>query len=594
MSAEALYISGKIDDLSKFHSTKKHQHAWKTVKELSGNNSISSIQIKGGSSKKRMENWTSHFQKLLGEKPKIPDNSLLPRVQISDLLDIDTSLFSLDELRSVTKQISPTKAFGPDYISPIIWKSEAFENILLNLCNFCFSHNVCPSVWRCSQIIPVPKKGDLSLPTNYRGISLMPIAAKIYNKLILNRLIPFIEPLLRDNQNGFRSGRTTISQILCLRRLLEESELCKLDLSLVFVDFSKAFDSVDRSKMFEILELYGVPQKIISAIKVLYTSSHSKILTSDGETEPFETLAGILQGDTLAPYLFIIVVDYILRVSVDTKSEDGVQLFPKLSTRHPAKHLTDTDFADDIALISRSIQGVQKLLSALEYASNCIGLYLNELKTEHMHKSFSHVPVLDVKTLKNSILRKVEDYKYLGSFISSSQKDFQVRKGLAWAACNKLHSIWSSKLSNRIKLLSFQTIIQPILLYGSETWTLSRLLEKRLDGTYTRLLMRVKNLSWKDHPTLKQIYGDLPKISDVIRKRRARFAGHCFRAENEIISSLLLWKPPEFVNRGRKLSFPDTLSRDCGIDKQDLGTAMGDRVVWRVIVDSMVSTAVET
>ena len=78
--------------------------------------------------------------------------------------------------------------------------------------------------------------------------------------------------------------------------------------------------------MFEILDLYGIPPKIVSAIKVLYTNSCSKILTSDGETPSFETIAGILQGDTLAPFLFIVVVDYVLRVSVDTKYSDGIQL----------------------------------------------------------------------------------------------------------------------------------------------------------------------------------------------------------------------------------------------------------------------------
>ena len=107
----------------------------------------------------------------------------------------------------------------------------------------------------------MPKKGDLSLVTNYRGISLMPIAAKIYNKMILNRVVPFVEPLLRKNQNGFRRGRSTLSQILCLRRIIEECKLSNRDLALVFVDFSKAFDSIDRNKMFEILKLYGIPEK---------------------------------------------------------------------------------------------------------------------------------------------------------------------------------------------------------------------------------------------------------------------------------------------------------------------------------------------
>ena len=76
----------------------------------------------------------------------------------------------------------------------------------------------------------------------------MAIAAKLYNKMILNRLVPFVGPLLLKNQNGFRRGRTTLSQILCLRRLLEEAQAANRDLALVFLDFSKAFDSVDREK----------------------------------------------------------------------------------------------------------------------------------------------------------------------------------------------------------------------------------------------------------------------------------------------------------------------------------------------------------
>ena len=87
---------------------------------------------------------------------------------------------------------------------------------------------------------------------------------------------------------------------------------------MVFVDFYKALDSVDREKMFEILRLYGIPERIISAIRVLYTESSSSILSSDGETELFSIIAGISQGDTLAHFLFIIVVDYFLRMSVDT------------------------------------------------------------------------------------------------------------------------------------------------------------------------------------------------------------------------------------------------------------------------------------
>ena len=320
---------------------------------------------------------------------------------------------------------------------------------------------------------PCPKKGDLSLPANYRGISLMPIAAKIYNKLLLNQLIPFVGPILCKNHNGFRRGRSTLSQILCLLRLIEESNLSNLDLALVFIDFSKAFDSVDRSKMFEILEPYGIPNETIVAIKVMYTDTSSTILTTDGETPSFPILAGILQGDTLAPFLFIIVVDYVMHISVDTTSENGYQLRPKRSSRYPAEFLTDTDIADDIALISQSLEHAQDLLQSLEQVSNGVGLYLNETKTKCMNRCLlnNNKPV---KTLNGTSLKQVEDYKYLGSFISSLDKDFNTRKGMAWSACNDMHKIWYSRLTNDFKIKIFRATIEPILLYGSETWTLQK------------------------------------------------------------------------------------------------------------------------
>ena len=421
----------------------------------------------------------------------------------------------------------------------------------------------------------------------------MSIAAKIYNKIILNRLVPFIDPLLRKNQNGFRRGRSTLSQILSLRRIIEECKLSNRDLALVFVDFSKAFDSVDRDKMFEILKLYGIPEKMVSAIKVLYSDTTSTILSPDGETPPFSIKAGILQGDTLAPFLFIIVVDYVLRMSVDTISSKGLEISSRRSSRYPAVHLTDTDFADDIALISESLLNAQSLLHALEQASNCVGLYLNETKTQCFNMCSSDNDFI-IKTLNNTILNIVSDYIYLGSYISSSEKDFLTRKGMAWSACNALHKIWSSHLSRSLKLKIFKACIEPILLYGSETWTLSRNLEKRLDGTFTRLLMRVQNLSWKHHPTKKDIYGTLTPVSDIVKARRVQFAGHCQRAENETISTLLLWKPLSRNVRGRKLSYPDVISRDTGIQRQDLGQAMQDRDLWRNLVSSMVSAKAET
>ena len=359
--------------------------------------------------KKRLENWLQHFKNLLGKKPVLPEHDTLLREQISPELNISVSPFTLKELQSVQSETKPCKAFCPDHIPPIIWKDDNFHDLLLRLCNIAFEDNVCTVHWLNSNIIPVPKKGDLSLATNYRGISLLPIAAKIYNKLILNRIRPHVDPILRKNQNGFRSGRSTLSQILALRRILEEARNFNLEAILVFVDFKKAFDSVDRDKMFEILSFYGIPQKFINAIRLLYVDTKASVQTPDGETSSFPIIAGILQGDTLAPFLFILVVDYIMRVSVDKIHSSGFQLERRRGPRNPATFLTDTDFADDIALISSRISDAEILLNSLESAANCVGLYPNESKTDNLTINESE-PLNSVKTVSGFALKKVDNY----------------------------------------------------------------------------------------------------------------------------------------------------------------------------------------
>jgi len=166
LDAEVDYISGKIDDLSRYHISNKHHLAWKTVKDLAGKNNTSSVRIKGGSAKKRLENWANHFKNLLGKKARLPEGYTLPMEQVSGPLPINTNQFSLSELEAVIKQQKSSKAFGPDNIPALIWKDPQFHTLLLDICNHAFSTHSTPSIWHKSQIIPMQKKGDLSLATN--------------------------------------------------------------------------------------------------------------------------------------------------------------------------------------------------------------------------------------------------------------------------------------------------------------------------------------------------------------------------------------------------------------------------------------------
>jgi hypothetical protein len=412
---------------------------------------------------------------------------------------------------------------------------------------------------------------------------LAPVAAKVFNKLILNRIYPYLDPLLRPNQNGFRRGRSTLPQILALRRILEECKIGNRSAAIVFVDFSKAFDSINRDALFHILSLYGVPAPITDAIRLLYDSSHSRVKTIDGLTDFFRTLIGVLQGDTLAPFLFIIVLDYVLRNCMTL--DHGLTIIPRQSRRVPAVRVTDLDFADDLALTADTIEQVQQLLSDLETAAAHVGLAMNASKTEYM--TINIPDAAPVNSISGYQIKQVDDFKYLGSYIAESRKDFNTRKGMAWSACIKLQKVWTSGISDQLKVKFFRACIEPVLLYGSETWTLNKQFEKRLDGCYTRLLMKARNLSWKKHPTLKQIYGDLPSISTIVAQRRARFAGHCMRASDQVISTILPWRLPQFRRGRRPLSFLDTVARDTGLRVEDLRTVMCDRTIWRRRVEEI-------
>ena len=213
----------------------------------------------------------------------------------------------------------------------------------------------------------------------------MAIAAKITNKMILNRIQPAIDPRLRPNQNGFRPGRSTTAQILALRRLIEGVKANKLKAIIVFVDFRKAFDSIHRGKMMRILKAYGVPEahQRLNVISQLYENTQAKVITPDGDTDLFNILAGVLQGDTLAPYLFAIVLDYVMRQAINGReSELGFELVSRRGRRQPPIYVTDLDFADDIALLCEEIEQAQKLLNSVEAEAAKVGLHVNAKKTE--------------------------------------------------------------------------------------------------------------------------------------------------------------------------------------------------------------------
>ena len=149
----------------------------------------------------------------------------------------------------------------------------------------------------------------------------------------------------------------------------------------------------------------------------------------------------------------------------------------------------------------------------------------------------------DISTQGGTSLKVVDKFTYLGSSVSSTEKDIDTRLTKTWTAIDRLSIIWRSDLTDKMKRSFFQSVVVSILLYGCTTWTLTKRLEKKLDGNYLKMLWAILNKFWRQHLTRNQLYSHLPPITKTIQVRRTRHAGHCWRSRDELISDVLLWTP---------------------------------------------------
>ena len=188
-----------------------------------------------------------------------------------------------------------------------------------------------PADWRRGVIVRIPKKGDISNCSNWRGVTSYTTGLK---KLFFG--------VLSEEQAGFREGRGCDDHIFVLRHIVEQSDEWKKSLVLNFVDFWRAFDSIQRPSMWMLLKLYGIPNKIIDVIKSTFEGSKSCVRVRQENTDWFEILTGVRQADVLSSLLFNIVIDYTLRKLQQV--EGGL----RCTAPNLLKRLT---YADDICLL---------------------------------------------------------------------------------------------------------------------------------------------------------------------------------------------------------------------------------------------------
>ena len=345
----------------------------------------------------------------------------------------------------------------------------------------------------------------------------------------------------------------------------------------------------DRECLWRVSKYYGVPEKPVSMIISLYEETECCVKTENGTTRFFKIMSGVRQGCVLSPFLFVIIMDYILR----RNSGYGVKV--------SSKQLCDLDFADDVVLLEDSKQRLQQLLDAITENAENVGLSINVEKSKSM--SIRSSPL--VLHHKNTSLEQVKDFKYLGSWIDCDGEimtEIKRRIGQSTGAFNRLKPIWrSSKYSLRLKLRLFSSNVLSILLYASECWKMNQQLEKRILAFENMCLRRILNISWQQRISNFEIRNRTgqPLITAVLRKKRWSYLGHVLRMkEGRLPRTAYDWKPGGRRRRGRpKNTLRRTFDRDLRTAEtslipewEDVTAAALLRDEWRGFVDALCAT----
>ena len=256
------------------------------------------------SENERLERWKQHFQLTLNREP--PESPIIiAQEDIQPTLnDIRQDPLTKDEIKIAMKHMENNKAAGRDNITVELLKADTETTVreLEHLFKLIWKNEIMPKEWKQSLIIKIPKKGDTTQCDNYRGISLLSVPSKIFARAIINRLYDEVNIKLRQEQAGFRRGRNTTEQIFTLRNIIEQSIEWQSSLYINFVNFEKAFDSVHQESLWKIMKAYGIPQKIINMVRLLYEDVECAVMDEGKESTWFKVKTGVKQGCVLSGF----------------------------------------------------------------------------------------------------------------------------------------------------------------------------------------------------------------------------------------------------------------------------------------------------
>ena len=542
------------------------------------------------SPKEQLERWREHFQDLLNRPLPLNPADIPPAHRT---LNVKVDPPSKAQIERAVNKLKANRAAGPDEIPPEALKADTTmtSRALHPLFKKIWTSEEMPNDWKHGHLIKLPKKGNLKECSNWRGITLLSVPGKVFSRILLERIKTEVEKehVLRDEQAGFRQERSTTDQIATLRNIIEQSLEWNTTLYTIFVDFEKAFDSVDRDTLWKLLAYYGIPEKIIKLIRMAFEPSTCQVVHNGSLTEPFTITTGVRQGCLLSPFLFLIVIDWIMRETTRDRKR-GLQW-------SMMEQLEDIDYADDIALISQRHMDMKEKLLKLDEEARKTGLKINVKKTKSLRLNHT---IEATFTIQQDTIEEVQDFSYLGSAVSTeggTDQDIRIRIGKAAGVFNTLRPIWrSTKLSLNTKLRIYNSNVKSVLLYGCETWRVLKSSMAKIQVFVNRCLRQILGVRWYDKLRNEELWRSTAQepIMQQIKRRKWRWLGHTLRKPADNVTRRgLRWTPQGKRKRGRPKTTwrrsTEAEAKVAGLTWGQLERKAQDRGGWRTLVDDLCS-----
>ena len=362
-----------------------------------------------------------------------------------------------------------------------------------------------------------------------------------------------------------------------------------------YIDYQKAFDSIWREGLWQVMSHLGYEGKIIRLLKALYKDTFSAVRVDGELTDWFRTLVGVLQGCVLSPLLFCVFLEVVMARALELE-DVGVMI--------SGSRLSNLEFADDIALLAESSNDLQLLVDRVEGESKGFGLSISVTKTEVQCIPPEDQPLLT--KIGGVNLKQTKDFVYLGGKISDtggSCEDVERRIGLATGVARSLAEIWKAKdIGAGTKIRLYNALVLSVLLYNAETWTMKEELNRKLCVFEMTVLRRIAGVTRRDRKQSRDIRMDLGVERDVVNRVRAKrlsYFGHVVRMQPARTPNILLYgrvHGRRSVGRPRK-RWLDNIREDClilGITLEEADYMARDRELWNRTVYRLLERADES